>query len=89
MRFAAQALQRDCPYAIKRRTKIGRLLEIAATKLINLRPFRNEQRAVKRRPKNHPLLNAPRHEYEEVFHRYATIEKVLNLVPFAPDPIQK
>ena len=53
----------------KRRTEIGRLLEIAATKLINLRPFRNEPRAVKRRPKNHPLLNAPRHEYEEVFHR--------------------
>ena len=42
---------------------------IRVTKLIDIQPFRSEQQAVKRRPKNHPLLNAPRHEYVEVFHR--------------------
>lgn len=41
----------------------------SATKLIKISPFRSEPRAVKRRPKNHQLLNAPRHEYVEDFHR--------------------
>ena len=60
------------PYAGK---PVGRtagsndLLETCATKLINVRPFRTEPRAVKRRPRNHPLPGAPRHECEGIFHR--------------------
>ncbi|MGJ8642464.1 MAG: IS4 family transposase [Luteolibacter sp.] len=60
------------PYAgspTKKKTEFNALLKICTTKRINVRPFRSEPRAVKRRPKNHPLLSAPRHEYEEVFHR--------------------
>lgn len=53
----------------KRREAKEKFIGICATKLLNIRPFRSEPRAVKRRPKNHPLLNAPRHEYVEVFHR--------------------
>lgn len=53
----------------KRREAMAQFIEICATKLIDIRPYRSEPRAVKRRPKNHPLLNAPRHEYVEVFHR--------------------
>jgi len=53
----------------KRGEAMRRFIETCATKLIDIRPFRSEPRAVKRRPKNHPLLTAPRHEYVEVFHR--------------------
>lgn len=53
----------------KRKEAMRQFIETCATKLIDIRPFRSEPRAVKRRPKNHPLLNAPRHEYIEVFHR--------------------
>ncbi|MEP2775032.1 MAG: IS4 family transposase [Luteolibacter sp.] len=53
----------------KLRETMKRFIVTCATKTIDIRPFRSEPRAVKRRPKNHPLLNAPRHEYEEVFHR--------------------
>ena len=45
------------------------LLEICASKQIKVGPLRTEQRGVKRKPKNYPLLSVPRHEYEEVFHR--------------------
>ncbi len=54
---------------IKRRQAMKQLIELCASKLIDIRPFRSEPRAVKRRPKNHPLLNAPRHAYIEVCHR--------------------
>ena len=53
----------------KRKEAVSIFIGICASKLIDIRPFRSEPRAVKRRPKNHPLLNAPRHEYVEVFHR--------------------
>ncbi|MDQ6986752.1 MAG: hypothetical protein Q9M25_03005, partial [Mariprofundaceae bacterium] len=33
------------------------------------RPERSEPRAVKRRPKNHQLLNKPRHEMNPIPHR--------------------
>ena len=46
-----------------------RLLEIAATKLIDIRPFRKEPRAVKRRRNSYQLLTKPRHEFEEIHHR--------------------
>jgi hypothetical protein len=35
------------------------LIETCSTKLVGIRPFPSGLRAVKRRPKNHPLLNAP------------------------------
>jgi len=80
-----QLVKKDCPFLtvcashesfrehagkpIKRRQAMKQLIELCASKLIDIRPFRSEPRAVKRRPKNHPLLNAPRHEYIEVCHR--------------------
>jgi uncharacterized protein (DUF1330 family) len=54
---------------LKRKEAFQQFIGTCATKRIDIRPFRSEPRAVKRRPKNHPLLNAPRHEYVEVFHR--------------------
>lgn len=45
------------------------LLELIATKRVIERPFRREPRAVKRRPKSHPYLTAPRHQYVEIQHR--------------------
>ena len=44
-------------------------LETCATKKIDIRPFRSEPRAVKRRPKPHPLLTEHRSEYHEISHR--------------------
>jgi|694.fasta_scaffold75173_5 hypothetical protein len=35
------------------------LIETCSTKLVDIRPFPSGPRAVKRRPKNHSLLNAP------------------------------
>jgi hypothetical protein len=45
------------------------LLAVVATDLLPWRPNRHEPRAVKRRPKNHPLLTKPRHEYQTIAHR--------------------
>ncbi len=54
---------------MKREEAMRNLIETCSTKPVDSRPFRSEPRAVKRRPKNDPLLNATRHEYVEVFHR--------------------
>jgi IS4 transposase len=45
------------------------LLEIIARDQVPERPGRREPRAVKRRPKPHPLLNRPRHQFKEISHR--------------------
>lgn len=45
------------------------VIETCATKLLAVRPFRREPRAVKRRPKGYPHLTAPRELYEEIPHR--------------------
>jgi hypothetical protein len=45
------------------------LFEAIAAVKNPLRPCRREPRAKKRRPKNYPLLTAPRHEYQEIPHR--------------------
>lgn len=47
----------------------GSVVEICATKLIVLRPDRQQPRALKRRPKNYPLLTRPRHEFTSPPHR--------------------
>ena len=44
------------------------MLRIIAADLVPLRPDRWEPRAVKRRPKKHPLLNRPRHDYRQIRH---------------------
>jgi len=45
------------------------LLDICATKILDIRPFRHEPRAVKRRPKPFQLLTKPRHVFQEVPHK--------------------
>jgi hypothetical protein len=44
-------------------------IEMIAEKVINLRPFRKEPRAQKKRPKPYSYLTAPRAEYKEIPHR--------------------
>lgn len=51
------------------RHKVQELLESIALDLVPQRLGRREPRAVKRRPKPHALLNAPRHSYRETMHR--------------------
>jgi hypothetical protein len=46
-----------------------KFIGICATKLIDVRPFRREPRAVKRRPKSHAYLTKPRGIYREIPHR--------------------
>jgi hypothetical protein len=53
----------------KRAEQLRFLVEMMATRLIDLRPGRCEPGAVKRRPKPYPLLNKPRHDFVEVPHR--------------------
>lgn len=45
------------------------LLEICATKILDIRPFRHEPRAVKRRPKPFQLLTKPRRVFQEIPHK--------------------
>lgn len=45
------------------------LIEICATKILDIRPARQEPRAVKRRPKPYQYLTAPRHVFREIFHK--------------------
>jgi hypothetical protein len=60
----AQATSRQ-----KQKQLIRHLLEIIARDQVPDRPGRREPRAVKRRPKPHPLLNRPRHQFNEISHR--------------------
>ena len=48
---------------------LARLLEIIAADQVPERPGRRQPRAVKRRPKPFPLLNKPRHQFQEIPHR--------------------
>ena len=56
------------PYSITVRL-VTDLTELVAEDQVPNRPFRREPRAVKRRPKPHPLLNVPRHQMIEISHR--------------------
>jgi len=71
-----QALRQWEPYL--NQTKISRkeqnrfillLYASIAESIVVERPGRSEPRAVKRRPKNHQLLNKPRHEMNPIPHR--------------------
>lgn len=53
----------------KQKQLIARLLQIIARDRLPDRPGRREPRAIKRRPKPYPLLNRPRHEFQEIPHR--------------------
>jgi hypothetical protein len=53
----------------KHKELFARLLEVIALDRLPERPGRREPRAVKRRPKPHPLLNRPRRQFKEVSHR--------------------
>jgi len=53
----------------KRRAAVSQIVSICATKLIDIRPFRREPRAVKRRPKSYQLLTEHRSTFNEIQHR--------------------
>jgi len=53
----------------------SRLLEILAADALPVRPGRSEPRAVKKRPKNYPLLTKTRHRFREIPHRSKTRNK--------------
>ena len=48
---------------------LNKLWEILSTKVLCVRPFRREPRAIKRRPKPYPMLTKPRNEFQEIPHR--------------------
>ncbi|MFT5470071.1 MAG: hypothetical protein ACI8UO_005195 [Verrucomicrobiales bacterium] len=66
---SSHPLFRDVKSESKRAELRQKLIELCATKLIDVRPGRHEPRAVKRRSKPQPLLTAPRHEYQEIPHK--------------------
>ena len=45
------------------------VIAICATKILDIRPFRQEPRAIKRRPKPFQYLTAPRHVFREIHHK--------------------
>ncbi len=45
------------------------VVEICATKILDIRPFRHEPRAIKRRPKPFQLLTKHRHVFREIQHK--------------------
>lgn len=45
------------------------LIAVCATKKLDLRPFRSEPRALKKRPKSYQLLTEPRATFQEIPHR--------------------
>ena len=59
------------------------LLQNLARDLVPDRPGRREPRAVKRRPKPYPLLNEPRHEFQETPHRNTYRKPETTPVPLA------
>jgi hypothetical protein len=57
------------PFHRKRARLREEVVAICATKALDLRPFRQEPRAIKRRPKPFQYLTAPRHEFREIPHK--------------------
>jgi hypothetical protein len=57
-------------YSQRKRENLRReIIGLCATKLIDIRPDRQEPRAVKRRPKPYQLLTAPRRVFREIHHK--------------------
>lgn len=53
----------------KRHAAVSQIVRLCATKRIDIRPFRREPRAVKRRPKPYQLLTDHRSQFIEIHHR--------------------
>lgn len=53
----------------KRKAAVSQIISICSTKRIDIRPFRREPRAVKRRPKPYQLLTEHRSTFIEIHHR--------------------
>jgi hypothetical protein len=53
----------------KKAIAMAQFIDICSTKLIDIRPFRREPRARKRRPKNFQLLSELRNQFKEITHR--------------------
>lgn len=53
----------------KRKAAVSQIVSICSTKLLDIRPFRREPRAVKRRPKPYQLLTEHRSKFIEIQHR--------------------
>jgi hypothetical protein len=51
------------------------MIKDCAQHILDIRPFRREPRALKRRPKNYQLLTAHRHVFREVQHRATAYRK--------------
>lgn len=58
-----------CPYGRITKELDAELLDLLGTKRVTKRPFRQEPRAVKRRPKPFAQLTSHRSEYQEIQHR--------------------
>ncbi len=56
-------------HVIKYEKMAIQVVQICAGKQIDTRPFRQEPRALKRRPKPFPLLTSPRHTFRENLHK--------------------
>ena len=56
-------------HVIKYEKMAMQVVQICAGKQIDIRPFRQEPRALKRRPKPFPLLTSPRHTFRENLHK--------------------
>jgi hypothetical protein len=59
------------------------LLGVVAADLLPERPGRHEPRAVKRRPKNHPLLTKPRHQFKPTPHPHRYSKKIKSTTPLS------
>ncbi len=68
LRQFSAALDRAPNQKCRRELWLDLLLNLARD-LVPLRPGRREPRALKRRPKQYPLLNRPRHQFREIPHR--------------------
>ena len=58
-------------HVTKYKKMVAEVVLICAGKLIDIRPFRQEPRALKRRPKPFPLLTSPLHVFRENPHKGA------------------
>ncbi len=72
------------PSAKLRKRQVTDLIELVAEDQVPSRPFRQEPRAVKRRPKPHQLLNAPRHQMIEISHRSRYKKPAAEIIPNDP-----
>ncbi len=61
--------------ALLKKRLYDQLLDTCSEHQLDIRPFRQEPRAIKRRPKNYQLLTSHRHIFKEVQHRESAYRK--------------